>query len=503
MAPAEVNGHGLLDEVEDPEPPKKKRKIAWEKEHTAANPSIPHFRYDGDQPVDEVTEMIDCFRKLVDDDVVELLLRYTKAYAIQKGIVLDVTRNEMYVFLAIHFYSGFHQLPYKELYWNTAAEFDTRLIREAMSRDKFRLINKCLHLSNNEHLTPDDRFAKVLPISNILRENFRKHAHIEQNVSVDEAIIKYFGRHGCKQYIKGKPIRFGFKVWAANNTDGYLLDFEYYQGAKTNIPKTEFGLGASVVINFANRLPGEGHHIFCDRFFTGLPMIEQLGDKGIAVTGTIQKNRLQNCPLKENSLQQRGDYDFSKRNDILIVKWQDNAEVYMASNCSSVFPLATASRYSQTEKKRIELPQPQIIKQYNKNMGGTDLMDNHINTYRISIRGKKWWHCIFTWLFDVAMSNAWLIYRRKSPATSQLAFRRQVVRDMLSMYGENKRLRSTETGHLKVSQAKRFDGMNHWIVTVPKQLRCALTQCQRRPKTKCEKCGVGLCAMCFKAYHIM
>ena len=125
MDRAEVNDHGLLDEEDDPAPPKKKQKIAWEKEHTAANPSIPQFLYEGDQPVGEAIEMIDCFRKIADDDVVELLLRYTKAYAIQKGIVLDVTRNEMYAFLAIHYFSGFHQLPYKELYWNMAAECDT------------------------------------------------------------------------------------------------------------------------------------------------------------------------------------------------------------------------------------------------------------------------------------------------------------------------------------------------------------------------------------------
>lgn len=247
----------------------------------------------------------------------------------------------------------------------------------------------CPHLSNNEHLAPNDRFAKVLPVSNILREKFRRHAQVEHNVSVDEALIKYFGRHGCKQYIKGKPIRFGFKVWAANNTDGYLLDFKYYQGAQTDIPKSEFGLGASVVLGFADHLPGHGHHIFCDRFFTGLPMMEHLAEKGVAVTGTIQRNRLQDCPLKTKSMQQRGDFDFSMRNGIIVVKWQDNAEVYLASNASSVYPLSMTARYSQKEKKRIEIPQPHIVKEYNKNMGGTDLMDNNNGTYRISIRGKN------------------------------------------------------------------------------------------------------------------
>lgn len=33
------------------------------------------------------------------------------------------------------------------------------------------------------------------------------------NLSVDEQMVLYFGRHSCKMYILGKPIRFGYKLW--------------------------------------------------------------------------------------------------------------------------------------------------------------------------------------------------------------------------------------------------------------------------------------------------
>ena len=29
---------------------------------------------------------------------------------------------------------------------------------------------------------------------------------------MDEVMIPYYGRHSAKQYIRGKPIRYGFKV---------------------------------------------------------------------------------------------------------------------------------------------------------------------------------------------------------------------------------------------------------------------------------------------------
>ena len=45
-------------------------------------------------------------------------------------------------------------------------------------------------------------------------------------LSVDESIIPYYGRHGAKQFIKGKPIRFGFKLWVLAKPKGYIIHAE-------------------------------------------------------------------------------------------------------------------------------------------------------------------------------------------------------------------------------------------------------------------------------------
>ena len=49
---------------------------------------------------------------------------------------------------------------------------------------------------------------------------------------IDESMIPYFGRHGAKQFISGKPIRFGYKMWALTTPSGYLSQIEPYQGAR-------------------------------------------------------------------------------------------------------------------------------------------------------------------------------------------------------------------------------------------------------------------------------
>lgn len=53
-------------------------------------------------------------------------------------------------------------------------------------------------------------------------------------MSYISAIISYYGRHGSKQFIKGKPVRFGFKLVIADSS-GYVYHAEPYCGASTRI----------------------------------------------------------------------------------------------------------------------------------------------------------------------------------------------------------------------------------------------------------------------------
>jgi len=59
-----------------------------------------------------------------------------------------------------------------------------------------------------------------------------------QILNYDESMVKYFGKHSCKQFIRGKPITFGYKIWCFNTPDGYLVDFDFYQGIS---PKRNIG----------------------------------------------------------------------------------------------------------------------------------------------------------------------------------------------------------------------------------------------------------------------
>ena len=66
----------------------------------------------------------------------------------------------------------------------------------------------------------------------------------------DECMVLYFGKHGAKQYIYGKPIKFGFRLWVTATPLVYCIQFCPYVGKDSILQECEnvgLGLGASVV----------------------------------------------------------------------------------------------------------------------------------------------------------------------------------------------------------------------------------------------------------------
>jgi len=89
-------------------------------------------------------------------------------------------------------------------------------------------------------------------------------------------MIEYCGRHGCKQFLRGKPIRFGYKNWCLNSPNGYLITFELYQGRSTFCNEeyeAKFGKAAAPLVFKLDNLPESVKYlpfeIYIDHLFTG------------------------------------------------------------------------------------------------------------------------------------------------------------------------------------------------------------------------------------------
>ena len=194
---------------------------------------------------------------------------------------------------------------------------------------------KYLYLANNTSLDPNDKFSKVRPLLDKLNEQCLSNYLPEQTVSIDKSMVRYFGRHGYKQFMKNNHVKFRYKLWFAATPLGYAIQFYPYMD-KDNFFDPDWGLGGSLVDklmdSFLPKHAGSNCHIITDNFFTSSPLLRSLREKRIAVTGTGRLNGVGNTPLKpvkEMEKLEWGSVDvvIDDNGKIAFMRWKDNKVV--------------------------------------------------------------------------------------------------------------------------------------------------------------------------------
>ena len=159
-------------------------------------------------------EPVAIFDMFFDDEVMSFIVESTVNYAHQQSnITFTLDINELRIFLGILFLSGYCTMSCTRMYWETADD-----THQTMSRNHFEEILQYFYACDNTSLDSKDKFSKVRPIWSMLNERWLLAFPQDANLSIDESMCPYFGRHGCKQ-----PIRFGYKIWCICTHMGYVI----------------------------------------------------------------------------------------------------------------------------------------------------------------------------------------------------------------------------------------------------------------------------------------
>ena len=189
--------------------------------------------------------------------------------------------------------------------WENAPETCHELVANAMRRNKFKAILTNFHLADNNCLDEADKFSKVRPLVKHLNKRFLGYSPVEEIYSFDESMCEYYGCHGCKQFLRGKPIRFGFKIWCGTTTLDSLVWFDPYQKEATSpVEESGFGLGGDLVSSFTDVFQSQEQkefHLCFDNFFTSVKLVSALKEKSIKATDTKRECRTEKCPLIANN----------------------------------------------------------------------------------------------------------------------------------------------------------------------------------------------------------
>jgi len=255
---------------------------------------------------------LDFFRLYLTDEIVNLIVEQTNKYAEQYISSNDIKRHspvnnwsptndkEMIAFLGLCMLIGVVYKPHLPLYWSTDAIYQTDIFPSVMARDRFMLILKFLHFTDNSAQGNSanlngDRLRKIKEITQLIRNRCRSVYTPGRDLCVDESLLLFKGRLAFKQFIKTKRARFGIKMFDLCTKDGILLDVIVYTGDMSNdlisIPNRDFLMSERIPITLLQPYLNKGYRLFIDNFYTSPRLADFLLDNGTMLVGTVRHNR--------------------------------------------------------------------------------------------------------------------------------------------------------------------------------------------------------------------
>ena len=347
----------------------------------------------------------------IDDDLIKMMRECTElkinmqkhSCKAEQTKSVRVKHSDMCAFIGATILMSCLKYPRIRMYWAKVTKVSS--ISDKISRNFYFQIRSNLKVVDDNLVSRyqrlEDKFWKIRPIALRVKAGCLSIPRTSK-LAIDEQMIPFTGS-ACvmKQYVPNKPNPEGVKNFVLAAPNGLVLDFELYQGKdRLNIGNNnpdEFTMGECVVLRLSETV-NEGTHLYFDRYFTSIRLLEILRERNMGGTGTIMSNRvprkltgdlMTDAVMKKKS---RGTSDeiFQPDGNVVLVKWFDLKPILLVSNVFSCEPLSVCRRWSKLEKKYIEIPRPNAIGEYNKNMGGIDLIDRMISLYRIRARSNKW-----------------------------------------------------------------------------------------------------------------
>lgn len=467
-------------------------------------------------PID-VNTPIRAWREIFKYTLLEKIVKYTNDYGCHHAKHWqDITRKDLEAFIAVLFVSAVQKRKDKPSNWFSENRLlENPIVKKIMSGRKFFLILRYLHCCSMEPPPTGDDYDpayKIAEVRDYLEDRYSRLFIPGQQLSLDETLIRAFGRIKFKVRIVTKAARYGIKLYVITDaTTAYVLKIVIYTGKSTYGSTDEMDKlkTVQVVERLVEPFIGTHRTIYVDRFYTSVELLKSLEARDLYVTGTMLANRI---PLAIRIAKTSPTFRNMARGDAFkcrlrfqtaeggtshagLVCWRDRNMVYCLSNDTNNFEFDECSRRG--NGGIIRIPRPLSIANYNKYMGGVDLADmRRLHCNSTIMCQNRWWLKLFFYLLDVGTSNALVLYNESckirldesvySPMNI-VDFKMHVIQGLVGRNIEDLVVvPEAEVEH----RATHIDG--------GVRLRCAycaLMSRQRRTRYQCRGCGVPLCSI--------
>lgn len=116
----------------------------------------------------------------------------------------STSSDEIKTFIGFLFFAGYHTLPSERDYWSEDEDLGIPLVRNAMSRNTYLELKSAFPVQDNSQAenNKQDKSFKIRPLVDLVNSNFQKRGVFRKYLSIDEIIVRYYGHHSLKQFIR-------------------------------------------------------------------------------------------------------------------------------------------------------------------------------------------------------------------------------------------------------------------------------------------------------------
>lgn len=410
--------------------------------------------------------------------------------------------NDIKAFLAIIIIMGLKKYSKQDDHWSTDILYIDPKVSGIMPKHMFKTFKCAFHI-DDDSLFKSETFGKLHTIINVLNLKFYV---LDQQITIDETIIPFRGSAGFIYYIPTKPTKIGIKMYSlCESSTGYCYSFKLDGGKKDKKPDFINNL----VCEFVSGLEKKGYILFTDSWYSNPELFEILSKNQIAATGMIRKNRTNF--IKKFVLQLTKECESACKNDVNCVLWKDKTK-----KRERIIKLISTIHSS--EMKMLEISKgkpkvlPEILKEYQENMKGVDIMNSAIHYYKFGHRSYKWWEPIFYELLEIVINNSLIIYNKiTNKKISPQEFREKVIEGLLRGWSCHLPLKKTLIMQYNPKLMPTLPAINicylHSIIRTQHEdqdcVFCSSRNNRKRTIYGCADCSGNphLCPECFLEYH--
>ena len=303
-----------------------------------------------------------------------------------------------------------------ETYWNTTDfSLDTPMFRRVFTLNTFKLVLRFFHASDLEAeprrdspvYDPMYKFRFVL---NHFNNSWAREYNLHQDISIDESIVGFKGRHILVNYISiKKHHQWGPKEYNIADTTGYVHYTIYHTAG---MKASEFGQPFDVCDKLLEPHGGKYHRLYVDNYYMSVDLCCEMLKRQIYVTGTVRANRRGLSPEINAKRTAKDSLVAQRSGEMLAVSWVDRRQVRLLSTSSTATPVAVR-RNNKTRQI------PQLVVDYNAGMGGVDKSDQMTDYYACELRTIKCWRKVVFHLIARTTTNAYICYLHNPNVTGR------------------------------------------------------------------------------------